>query len=132
MSDSIETFDAHDTPGTGPAATTGTRRRTPFWVTTVIAVFFGLFFAYDLWEAVGNLVGVSLAAGDLDTTLNTTGWVVLIGGVLIPIIAFGLALVLGRRRTIVEQILMYTAALCLVAVLSLNIFEMFGFGSLVV
>ncbi|MFO7689448.1 MAG: bacitracin resistance protein [Cryobacterium sp.] len=127
-----DTADTADTAGTVEPPATEARRQAPFWVTAVIAVFFGLFFAYDLWEAVGNLVGVSIEAGELNTTLNVTGWVVLIGGVLIPIVAFGLAVALGRRRNIVEQVLLYGAGLCLVAVLSLNIFVMFGFGSLVV
>ena len=121
-----------DTDATVDGTTTDARRRPPFWVTAVITIFFGLFFAYDLWEAVGNLVGVSIAAGDLDTSLNATGWVVLIGGVLIPIAVFALAFLLGRRRNVVAQVLLYAAGLCLSAVASLNIFVMFGFGSLVV
>ncbi len=121
-----------DTDATVDGTTTDARRRPPFWVTAVITIFFGLFFAYDLWEAVGNLVGVSIAAGDLDTSLNVTGWVVLIGGVLIPIAVFGLAFMLGRRRTVVAQVLLYAGGLCLSAVASLNLFVMFNFGSLVI
>ena len=44
--------------GSAPA----TRRTSPRWLTVVVSALFGLFFAYDIWEAVGNLVGISAAA----------------------------------------------------------------------
>lgn len=106
-------------------------RRTPPWVIVTIAVFFGLFFAYDTWEAVGNLVGLNLAAQGLDTQLSGAGWALLIGGVLLPVLVYVAAFRLGRGRTAVARVVLFLVGLCLVAVLTLDIFT-FGLGSLIV
>jgi hypothetical protein len=105
---------------------------TPLWLAVAIAVFFGLFYAYDAWEAVGNLVGLNAAAGQLGTTLSGFGWGVLIVGILMPILVFALAFWLGRRRKAGVQALLFFAGLCVSAVLSLDIFVLFGAGSLIV
>lgn len=106
-------------------------RRSPQWPATTIAVFFGLFYAYDEWEAVGNLLGLNVAAQRLDTQLSGFGWGLLIVGVLIPLAVFALAIRLGRGRGNGARVLLLLAGLCLVAALSLDIF-MFGLGSLIV
>ncbi|MCU1442140.1 MAG: hypothetical protein JWQ59_290 [Cryobacterium sp.] len=117
----------------GASPSTGTTRTdsTPLWLAVTIAVFFGLFFAYDAWEAVGNLLGLNAAAGQLGTTLSGFGWGVLILGILLPILVFALAFWLGRRRRAGVQALLFFVGLCLSAVLSLDIFVMFGLGSLI-
>jgi hypothetical protein len=118
------------------ATSTGTSvrqsRTSPRWLSFVVAAVFGLFYAYDLWEAVGNLVGLSATAESLGTTLSTFGWAVLIAGLLLPAFIFAAAVWLGRRRTLGVQALLLLAGLCLSAVVSLNIFALFGLGSLIV
>ncbi|MFC5928647.1 hypothetical protein D6T64_21765 [Cryobacterium melibiosiphilum] len=123
--------EAHTAGATAPI-TTDAPRRAPSWLTVTVAIAFGLFYAYDLWEAVGNLVGLNIAAGDLDTSLSGGGWAVLIIGVLIPLAVYGLAFWLGRRRAVGVQALMYITGLCLVAVLSLDVYVMFSLGNLIV
>ncbi|MET1051575.1 MAG: hypothetical protein ABWX65_02950 [Mycetocola sp.] len=105
------------------------RRRTPVWLTLTLAVLFGLFFAWDVWEAVGNLAGVSVVASGLGTSINALGWVVLIAGILIPVAVFVLAYLTGRRRDILAQILLYLAGLGAVAAISLSLLALFGIGS---
>lgn len=106
-------------------------RRTPQWLVVTIAAFFGLFFAYDLWEAVGNLVGLNVAAQSLDTQLSGFGWAVLIAGVVLPILVYAIAFWLGRARGGAARAVLFLVGLCLVAVLSLDIF-IFGLGALIV
>lgn len=106
-------------------------RRTPQWLAVAIAVLFGLFYAYDAWEAVGNLVGLNSAAQSLDTQLSGFGWGVLIVGALMPVVVYAIAFRLGRNRGAGAQALLLLAGLCLVAAFSLDIF-MFGLGSLIV
>jgi len=108
-----------------------TERGTPPWLVVTIAVFFGLFFAYDLWEAIGNLVGLNVAAQSLDTQLSGFGWAVLIAGVVIPVLVYAIAFWLGRARGALARMVLFLVGLCLVAVLSTDIF-MFGLGSLIV
>jgi hypothetical protein len=117
---------------TAANAKTHVPRRAPLWLSVAIAIAFGLFYAYDLWEAVGNLVGLNIAAGDLDTSLSGAGWAVLIAGVMIPAIVYGLAFLLGRRRAAGVQAMLYLTGLCLIAVLSLDMYVMFSLGNLIV
>lgn len=105
-------------------------RRTPFWLEIALAIAFGLFFAYDAWEAVGNLVGVADLAGTLDTSISGLGWVVLIAAILIPIVLFAVAFLLGRRRSAVVQAALYLTGLAVSALLYLDILLMFGVGAL--
>lgn len=105
-------------------------RRSPFWLEMTIAIAFGLFFAYDAWEAVGNLVGVAQLAATLDTTITALGWVVLIAAILLPILLFAIAFLLGRRRSAIVQAALYLVALAVSAALYLDILLMFGVGVL--
>lgn len=110
-----------------PAATTPAR--SPLWLTVTLAILFGLFYAYDAWEAVGNLVGVGVVASGLSTSINALGWVVLLGGILLPVAVFVAAYWLGRRRDPLAQVLLYLAGLGAVAALSLSLLALFGIGS---
>jgi hypothetical protein len=87
------------------------------WIATVVAVLFGLLFAWDLFEAIGNLVGIPpyYAAAGLDVP-----WAFLIVNALVPIAAFGAALLLGRRKRVFVKVVLFAVALCAVAVLSLD------------
>lgn len=105
------------------------RAQTPLWLTVALAILFGLIFAYDVWEAVGNLAGVSIIASGLETSINALGWVVLIVGILLPVAVFALAFWLGRRRDVLSQVLLYLAGLGTVAALSLSLVALFGIGS---
>ena len=110
-----------------PAAPTPSR--TPLWLALTLAILFGLFFAYDVWEAVGNLAGVSSVASGLETSINALGWVVLVAGILLPVAVFAVAYWLGRRRDPLAQVLLYLAGLGTVAALSLSSLALFGIGS---
>lgn len=112
-------------------ATRPAARHTPQWVVVTIALFFGLFYAYDAWEAIGNLVGLNLAAQSLGTQLSVGGWALLIAGVLLPLIVYMVAFWLGRGRTAVARAVLFLVGLCLIAVLTLDAFT-FGLGALIV
>ncbi|MFT2815896.1 bacitracin resistance protein [Leifsonia sp. A12D58] len=123
MSDAVVPADTTDTAKVVPA---------PLWLSATLAVVFGLFYAYDAWEGVGNLVGVNMTAQQLDTQVSAFGWTVLIVGVLMPVLVFALAFWMGRKRTALVQALMLFVGLCLVAALSLDILVVFSFGRLIV
>lgn len=111
--------------------TTGTRRRpAPAWIRLVLAVVFGLFLAADVWEAVGNLLGVTGTASALGTTVSGIGWVVLIFAVVLPIAAFLGVLWFGRRAGVVGLLIAYVTATVVVAALSLDLLAIYGIGTL--
>ncbi|MBN9176164.1 MAG: bacitracin resistance protein [Microbacterium sp.] len=89
----------------------------PTWVVVAVSVFFGLFYAYVVWSAVGFLV--SQATGPLG--LNGAGWSLLLAAVAFPLIAFGVAFAIGWRRVWWEFSLTLLVGLGLVAVFWLNV-----------
>lgn len=92
-------------------------RTQPTWVVVAIAAFFGLFYAYAVWNAVAFLV--SQASGAL--SLNAYGWFVLLLAVVFPLLACGVAFALGWRRAWWEFALTLLTGLAVVSVFWLNI-----------
>lgn len=94
-----------------------TARRMPTWLASTIAGFFGLFYAYAVWNAVGFLI--SQATGQFG--LNGLGWAVLLFAVLFPILVFAGALGLGLRRGPGEFAMLLLAGLGVSAIFWLNV-----------
>ncbi|MFE5672040.1 hypothetical protein ACFQ58_10590 [Agromyces sp. NPDC056523] len=107
-------------------------RRTPFWLELTLAIAFGLFFAYDAWEGVGNLIGMAQVASALETSISGVGWLVLVAAAVLPVVLFAAAFLLGRRRTVPVQAALYLCGLAVSAALYLDILLMFGPGALLV
>ncbi|WP_411698289.1 hypothetical protein [Conyzicola sp.] len=94
------------------------------WLGLAVAALFGLFFAYDLWEAIQNAIelpklyaqleAVGLPAGDVP-------WVLIGVGIVVPPLAYGIAFVVGLRHTIAMRALIFLLALVAVAALSLSV-----------
>ncbi len=113
------------------ATATTNRREIPFWQVLIVAIFFGLFYAYNLWQAIGNLVGINVVAEGLGYAITATGWVVLIAGILLPPLVFALCLWLGRRRGLFALILILFTGLCAVASLWISMLSVFTLGNLI-
>ncbi|MFV0374174.1 bacitracin resistance protein [Microbacterium sp.] len=92
-------------------------RRPPTWAVATVAGFFGLFYAYAVWNAVALLV--SQATGTLG--INGLGWFVLVFAAVFPMAAFAAALGLGMRRRVWQLALLLLTGLALAAVFWLNI-----------
>ena len=90
------------------------------WLSLVVAVLFGLFYAYDVWEAIGNLFGVPVEYSALGIGDRTPWWLLWIG-VAIPPVTFALAVVLGRRRNAFGRALIFLVGLAVVAALTFGV-----------
>ena len=66
----------------------------PTWPVVTIAGVFGLFYAYAVWNALGNMI----QAAQLLTGLNALGWFIWIFATVFPILAFAAAFAIGFRR----------------------------------
>jgi hypothetical protein len=116
----------------GAATVAAPGRPGPTWLVAAVCIVFGLLYAWDIWEAVGNLVGLNIAAGALDTQLSGFGWAVLIGAVLLPAVVYGIAFWVGRKRGVGSLALLLLVGLALIAVATLDTYAVFGLGSLIV
>lgn len=97
------------------------KRKTPTWLVATISGFFGVFYVYAMWNAVGNLVQTVQVASDLGLSLNALGWFLWIFAALFPLMVWGAAFALGSRRAAHELLLIMLSGLALVAVFWLNV-----------
>jgi hypothetical protein len=107
---------SRQTPDAAASVTTRSKSA-PTWLIVSISVFFGLFYAYAMWNALGFLV--EQASGPLG--LNTYGWFVLVIAVAFPVVAFVIAFILGWRRPARQLTLVLLTGLSLVAVFWLDV-----------
>jgi len=96
--------------------TTTAARRMPTWLIVALSGIFGLFYAYAVWNSLGNLIQ-TLAF----TPLNAMGWIVWIFAIVFPVIVFAFAFALGYRRRALHFALILLTGLVLVAVFWLNL-----------
>ncbi|QAY73704.1 hypothetical protein ET445_10450 [Agromyces protaetiae] len=106
------------------------KRATPFWLDLTIAIVVGLFYAYDVWEAVGNLVGLTDTTTQLDVPFTAWGLALLIAGIVLPLIVFALAFWIGRGRGVLAQLAVYVVGYALVQVLEADIASFFTLGGI--
>jgi hypothetical protein len=88
------------------------------WLSLVVAALFGLFYAYDLWEALGNLFNLPVAYGALGIG-DRVPWLLLWTGVLVPPVVFAVSVLVGRRRNVLARALIFLVGLAVVAALTL-------------
>lgn len=113
---------------TDAAATTPEAARPgPRWLTLAVAIFFGVFFAFDVFEALTNLFGaleLNTARNEFrasqDLTPVAAPWAVLFANVAAPVLGFAVAWWLGRRRRAGAQAVLYLVALATVAAFTLT------------
>ena len=98
------------------------------WPSITIAIAFGLFYVYNLFEAISNVVGVTAqinlynqarAVVKLDPV--PIPWVWLVIDVLLAPVAYALAFVLGRRKPVLLKVLLFAIGLTLVAAMTLSV-----------
>ncbi|KQM83166.1 hypothetical protein [Agromyces sp. Leaf222] len=102
------------------AATRG--RSLPTWLDVSLAVLFGLFYAYDVWEVVESIVQLL----GLGLSFSGAGWAVMIAALVAPLACFAAAFALGRRRGVLGRIALYFTGLAVSAVLFLSLTVLLG------
>ncbi|WP_127793770.1 bacitracin resistance protein [Agromyces sp. LHK192] len=84
----------------------------PLWLRATLAVVFGLFYAYDLWEVVESLVQIL----GLGLGFSALGWVIMVLALLAPAVLFAAAFLISRRRAVLVAVLAYLTGLAVSAV----------------
>lgn len=111
-------------------ATAPTRPATPLWLAVTIALLFGVLYAYDVWEAVRDLVGMSLMVGDLGVSFAGIGLGLLIAALVVPLLVFALAFWLGRHRGPLVQVVLFLTGYAVVQAITLDLAALFELGGI--
>jgi hypothetical protein len=106
------------------------RPTTPLWLAVTIALLFGVLYAYDVWEAVRDLVGMSLLVGDLGVSFAGVGLGLLIAALVVPFLAFALAFWLGRHRNPLVQVVLFLTGYAVVQAITLDLAAVFELGGI--
>lgn len=103
------------------------------WFRLAVIILFALVYAWDLFEAITDLFGVAAQITKYNENatligLNTIAipWVVLIANLLLPLIVFGLAVLITRKRSAGILAIVLFAGLGVVAAVSLSLARLVG------
>lgn len=87
----------------------------------IIAAVFALFFAYDVWEGIGNFIGVMSQSLSLGIGVSAFGWFAVILGIIAPAALFFGALWMTRKQSSAPTLVIYVVALSLSAVVGVDL-----------
>jgi hypothetical protein len=98
------------------------------WLGLAVAILFGLVYAYDLFEAISNVVGVTAqinlynqARAVVKLAPVPIPWVWLVIDVLLPPVSYTLAFIIGHRKPVLLKVLVFVIGLTLVAATTLSV-----------
>lgn len=86
-----------------------------------VTVLFGALFAWDVWEAVSNLVALPDFYDYAGLGRENVPWWLLIAGVVVPVLLFVAAIVLGRGRPLLVKAIVLFVALAVASSLGLGV-----------
>ncbi|HEY0260742.1 MAG TPA: hypothetical protein VGC18_12935 [Lacisediminihabitans sp.] len=116
------------TDAAGEAVEEAVPRRSVGRATIVIAILFGLFYVYELFAAISNVVGVSTQIGQynaarvaVDLAPVATPWTWLVVDLLLAPVVYTIAFLLARRRTVFGTVLVFLVGLAVVSALTLSV-----------
>lgn len=96
------------------------------WLSLSVAAIFGLLFAYDVWEAIGNMINLPRYYELLGLDPAGIPWWVLVINLLVPIAAFAIAFWVGRKQHVGGKALIFLLGLAVSAALGLGLVALAG------
>lgn len=91
------------------------------WLSLVVAALLGLFYAYDVWGAVGNMINLPTFYDAIGIGSRNVPWWLLWIGVVIPVVIYVLAFVVGRRRNVGAKAVVFIVGLAVAAGLGIGV-----------
>ncbi|MDI2097576.1 hypothetical protein [Ruicaihuangia caeni] len=123
-----------ESPAEAAPASNGLAPKRPRTASLVVLyVVFGLFFAWDLWEAASSAVALPQQIAyfnDLFQIDQPVPWSALIANIVVPPAAFIAAVLIGRGRPLIERGGALLAGLCASAALTLTLTAYVNAGGL--
>ncbi|MEP6481263.1 MAG: hypothetical protein ABJA94_04560 [Rhodoglobus sp.] len=93
------------------------------WLSLIVAAVLGLFYAYDVWEAIGNMINLPTYYHAIGIAAKVPWWLLWIG-VAIPIVVFLLAFIVGRHRNVGGKAVVFIVGLALAAGLGIGVLSL--------
>jgi len=91
------------------------------WLSLIVAALLGLLYAYDVWEAIGNMINLPAFYDALGVGSKNVPWWLLWIGAVIPIAVYVLAFAVGRRRNVGAKAVVFIVGLALSAGLGIGV-----------
>lgn len=95
--------------------------KTRAWPDWILVGFFGLFFAYDIWEGIGNFIGVQYTRLTFGFELTLLGWLAIFAGILIPLALFLIGIVVTRGMSLPQTIFVFVLLLVVSSVVGADL-----------
>ena len=102
------------------------RISTSAWLTLIAVLVLGFLYTYYEWEAISSLLILPGLYAQNQIVVSSSLWTLLIAGVVLPPVIFVAALLVGRRRALVERVLIVFIGFVVVAATSLGILDLSG------
>jgi len=107
-----------------------TPRTPPGWLVTTVAAVFGLVYAYFEWDAIRNVVELRAAIAAQESVLSSTTftvpWGSVIAAIIAPVLLYAVALIAGRRSSIVRRAVYLALGLAVLSCTMLSIYALGG------
>ena len=103
-----------------------TKRGRYGWLSLVVAAIFGLFFAWNVWQAVATMFVLPAFYDAYGYGAENVPWWLLWVGVAVPLVAFLLAFIVGRRSNVLVKALVFLTGLAVTSALGIAIIALEG------
>lgn len=90
-------------------------------ITWILIGVFALFFAYDVWEGIGNFLGIQAQSLSLGIGISAFGWAAIVIGIIAPVGLFLGALLITRSKSIGPTLAIFFVALTVSAVIGVDL-----------
>lgn len=91
-----------------------------FWVGSVGIILAVVLYVFAIWSAIGNVILLPQSAAGFGLVISAYGWFWLILQLILPAILAGLALLLGRKRSVPVNALLLLAGVAVLSVFSID------------
>ena len=90
-------------------------------VSWIVVGFFAPFFAFDVWEGIGNFLGIQAQSLTLGIAISGLGWIAIVVGVIAPILLFVIALLMSKKMPLAHTAFLFLLALSVSAIISADL-----------
>ncbi|PRY69106.1 hypothetical protein B0I08_103312 [Glaciihabitans tibetensis] len=91
------------------------------WIAIAVTALFGVIYAYYLWDAIRSMIELPAQYELVGLGRENAPWTLLVAGVILPVVVYIAALIVGARRGVAARALILLVGLGALACLSLSV-----------